>query len=554
MPRAQGRDQRRESKVSRSIAVLSYCVSLVFTLTGCGGGYVPGGGSSATSVIVTPASATVYQGGTVKFQVKIQGQNNQAVTWSLHDNFGTIDSTGRYTAPHDGYGGPETVTATSQADVSLKGTATVTVVPVEVKVSPATATLAPGATQAFTASVVGLSDTTVTWSVQEVSGGFITNEGIYTAPSAAGFYHVVATSAADATRSGNSIVTVTTSSAKFSPTGDMTQERGYHTATLLTDGKVLMAGGATLADPICIGGIPSAELYDPAAGSFVQSGHMLALRYAQTGTLLPSGEVLIAGGFGSGYDCEDNGEPAEASAELFDPATGSFKATGRMTTGRGRHTATLLPNGRVLIIGGASDGVYGTGFSASAELYDPTAGVFTSTGSMAAARFGHTATLLKNGKVLVIGGTGSYSSTSFSTAEVYDPATGQFSLTGSMTTPRSGHSATLLADGKVLITGGFNSSTAELYDPATGSFSATGQMGVMRAEHTATLLPNGLVLVAGGGSPTAELYNPSTGLFSPTASMETERTGHSATLLSNGKVLVAGGGSWSPLASAELYQ
>lgn len=546
--------------MSRSIAVLSYCVSLVFMLTGCGGGYVPGGGSSATatSVIVTPASATIYQGGAVQFQAKIQGQNNQAVIWSLKDNFGAIDSTGRYTAPHDGYE-TETVTATSQADGSWKGMATVTVLPVEVKVSPATAALAPGATQAFTASVVGLSDTTATWSVQEASGGSITNEGIYTAPSSAGFYHVVATSAADATRSGSSLVTVTTSSAKFSPTGDMTQGREYHTATLLTDGKVLIAGGGIPAD-LCIGGIPSAELYDPAAGSFAQSGHMLAPRYAQTGTLLPSGEVLIAGGFGPVSDCVDNGVPAATSAELFDPATGSFKATGRMTTGRGRHTATLLLNGKVLIIGGASDGVYGTGFSASAELYDPTAGVFNSTGSMAAARFGHTATLLKNGKVLVVGGTGSYSSSSFSTAEIYDPATGQFSLTGSTVTPRYGHSATLLADGKVLITGGTGlvngqfGVSSELYDPATGSFSATGQMGVMRAEHTATLLPNGMVLVAGGGSATAELYDPSTKLFSPTGGMETERTGHSATLLSNGKVLVAGGGSWSPLASAELYQ
>jgi WD40 repeat protein len=519
-------------------------------------------------VIVTPASATVYESRTVQFQATIQGQSNQAVTWSLQGNFGTIDSTGGYTAPHDGYGGPEIVTATSQTDGNVKGTATVTVLPVEVKVSPATTTLAPGATQSFTASIVGLSDTTIIWSVQEASGGFITNEGIYTAPSAAGFYHVVAASASDTTRSGSSIVTVTTSSASFSPTGDMTQERGYHTTTLLTDGKVLMAGGATRADPICIGGIPSAELYDPGAGSFAQSGHMLASRYAQTGTLLPSGEVLIAGGFGSGYDCEDLGEPAETSAELFDPATGSFKATGSMTMGRGAHTATLLPNGKVLIVGGGSDGgatlpFYGTG-SATAELYDPTAGVFTSTGSMAAARFGHTATLLKNGKVLVVGGTDFYSSTPFSAAEIYDPATGHFSLTGSMATPRAGHSATLLEDGKVLITGGFNtglingqfgvSSTAELYEPANGSFSATGQMGVMRDEHTATLLPNGMVLVAGGGSPTAEVYDPSTGVFSPTGSMESERTGHSATLLSNGKVLVAGGGSFSPLASAELYQ
>jgi hypothetical protein len=442
------------------------------------------------------------------------------------------------------------------------------VLPIEVKVSPATVTIAPGATQIFTASVVGLSDTTVTWSVQEANGGFITNEGVYTAPSAAGFYHVVATSVADPTRSGSNIITVTTSPAKFIPAGDMKQARGYHTATLLPNGKVLMAGGATPSDPICIGGIASVELYDPAAGSFAATGNLSLPRYAHTATLLPNGEVLIAGGFGSGYDCEDNGEPAEASVDLFDSVTGSWKPTSKMHEGRGAHTATLLPNGKVLFVGGGNQGgatlpFYGTA-SATAELYDPSANAFTSTGSMAAARFGHTATLLKNGRVLIAGGTDSYSDSPLATTEIYDPVTGHFVPTGSMATPRAGHTATLLADGRVLITGGLNtglingqfgvSSTAELYDPATGSFSATGQMGVMREEHTATLLPNGLVLVAGGGSPTAEVYDPSAGVFTPTSNMETERTSHSATLLSNGKVLVAGGGSWSSLASAELYE
>jgi hypothetical protein len=566
----------------RACVTLSVVIAM-FLGCGCGGGgNYPTSSSSnptpsppsspsqpSTIVAVTPSSTSVYEGGTVQFQAKVQGQTNQAVTWSLQDNFGTIDSNGLFTAPRDGYGGPEIVTATSQADPNAKGTAAVTVLPIEVKVSPATVTLAPGATQIFTASVVGLYDTTVTWSVQEATGGSITNDGVYIAPPAAGFYHVVATSIADPTRTGSSIVAVTTSTAKFTPTGDLQDARGFHTATLLTDGKVLMAGGATRAkgDPLCDEGKTSAELYDPNSGSFTKTGSLSTERYAHTATLLQNGDVLLAGGFGSGSDCEDLGEPSQSSVEIYNSATGTFQTAGNMTTGRAGHTATLLPNGKVLFVGGGDQGgstlpFYGTA-SATAELYDPSANVFTSTGSMAAARFGHTATLLKSGKVLIAGGTDSYSDNPLSTAEIYDPANGHFVSTGSMATPHAGHTATLLADGRVLITGGLNtglingqfgiSSTAELYDPAMGSFSTTGQMGVMREEHTATLLPSGLVLVAGGGSPTAEVYDPSVGLFIPTGSMETERTGHSATLLSNGKVLVAGGGSRSPLASAELY-
>jgi WD40 repeat protein len=557
------------------------CVTLsvliaIFMGCGCGGGgnvqtsssSDPPPSQPSTIVAVTPSSPSVYEGGTVQFQARVQGQSNQTVTWSLKDNFGTIDNNGLYTAPRDEYGGPETITATSQADPNAKGTAAVTVLPIEVKVSPTTVTLAPGAAQNFTASVVGLSDTTVTWSVQEANGGSITNDGVYIAPPATGFYHVVATTVADPTRAGTSIVTVTTSSAKFSPTGNMQQPRGYQTATLLTNGKVLMAGGATRADPLCAGGITSAELYDSSSGSFTKTGSLSAQRYAHTATLLQNGDALLAGGFGSGYDCEDLGEPSQSSAEIYNPSTGTFQTAGNMTMGRAGHTATLLANCEVLFVGGGDQGgatlpFYGTA-SATAELYDPSANAFTSTGRMAAARFGHTATLLKSGKVLIAGGTDSYSDSPLSTTEIYDPATGHFVPSGSMTTPRMGHTATLLADGRVLITGGFItglingqfgvSSTAELYDPATDSFSTTGQMGVMREEHTATLLPNGLVLVAGGGNPTAEVYDPSTGLFVPTSSMETERTGHSATLLPNGKVLVAGGGSRFPLASAELYQ
>jgi N-acetylneuraminic acid mutarotase len=252
-------------------------------------------------------------------------------------------------------------------------------------------------------------------------------------------------------------------------------------------------------------------------------------------------------------------------AELYDPASGLFSQTANMVAFRGGHTATLLMNGKVLVVGGADQDPGGTG-SASAELYDPGTGAFTPTGSMAVARFRHTATLLQNGKVLIAGGTPLSSSNPTSTAEVYDPATGSFIVTGGMTTAREEHTSTLLADGKVLIVGGASSvtgsggleltATAEVYDPSTGSFSVLGSMAAARSLQTATLLPSGAVLITGGGddNSTAELYDPVTGSFSITGGMETGRSGHSATLLPNGSVLVVGGGSFVGIATAELYQ
>jgi Putative Ig domain/Galactose oxidase, central domain len=277
---------------------------------------------------------------------------------------------------------------------------------------------------------------------------------------------------------------------------------------------------------------------------FKATGNMGTMRNSHTAVLLQDGTVLVVGGQGL------------ASAEKFDPGTGKFTATpGSMTVARSTHTATLLNTGKVLIAGGTN----GTTTLSTAELFDPVSGTFSLTaGGMSVARAGHTATLLADGRVLITGG-GSI------TADLFDPNTGMFTPTkGAMATARNNDTATLLANGKVLITGGFAGSTevatAELYDPMAETFSAAGSMTVARGNHTATLLntgtDNGKVLLAGGNNiPSAELYDPTTGGFSSTGSMATARAYHTAILLGDGTVLMVGGfdAGNNTLAAAELF-
>jgi hypothetical protein len=434
----------------------------------------------------------------------------------------------------------------------------------QLAISPAALTLPPNGTQTFTA--VGSASNSVTWAIQETGGGQINGVGFYTAPSTQGFYHVIATSIEQATVAASATVSVTTSSSRFTPTGSLNEARGLHTATLLPDNKVLVAYGSNSSSYIAATGyvgLSSIEVYDPGTGAFTEIvGESGAGTFGHTATLLPNGKVLLAGGFVN--DVWAYGSSVSSNeTSLYDSATGEFSATANMTASRGDHTATLLANGKVLIAGGADQDQTGTGL-ASAELYDPNTGAFTPTGSMAVGRFLHTATLLQNGKVLIVGGALTSTSDPVATAEVYDPSTGIFTMTGAMATAREQHTATLLADGRVLIVGGATSTgtgdlrpttTVEVYNPSSGSFSLTGSMAEARTFHTATLLTNGQVLVAGGGeeNSSAEVYDPATGSFSFTGEMEIGRSGHTATLLSNGSVLVAGGGIFAGLASAELY-
>ncbi|MFL6417205.1 MAG: kelch repeat-containing protein [Bryobacteraceae bacterium] len=232
--------------------------------------------------------------------------------------------------------------------------------------------------------------------------------------------------------------------------------------------------------------------------------------------MLPNGKVLVAGGLSFFCGC------AAVSAELYDPATGTWAATGSLGQGRLSHTATLLPNGMVLVAGGQD---IGSNSLASAELYEPATGTWSATGSLGAARVEHTTTLLPNGEVLAAGGFDS--SGALASAELYDSTSGSWTATGSLGTGRYLQTATLLPNGKVLVTAGIDSSGnlspgAERYDSASGTWTATGSLATARYLHTATLLPNGKVLVAGGvetlnigfGIVSAELYGSDLGVTS----------------------------------------
>ena len=335
----------------------------------------------------------------------------------------------------------------------------------------------------------------------------------------------------------------------FVVTGSLNTARFEHTATLLSNGMVLVVGGEDSSGDFS----ESAELYDRALGTWSATGSLNTPRIYHTATLLPNGLMLVAGGLDSLTIT------STASADLYDPALGTWSATGSLNTARDRHTATLLPNGMVLVAGGVQNG----SFSASAELYDPALGSWSATGSLNTARAFHTATLLPNGMVLVAGGK---ESDFLASAELYDPAQRELDVPLAASTPHANlHSATLLPSGLVLVAGGVDSSfknprvrncttrrwgagvplaastprglirrrpcwpmawcwwpgdlticvsaSAELYDPALGSWSATGSLAAARAYHTATLLPNGMVLVAAGEvisgvSASAELYDP----------------------------------------------
>jgi hypothetical protein len=352
-------------------------------------------------------------------------------------------------------------------------------------------------------------------------------------------------------------------SGTFKKTGDMTIGRSGCSVTLLLNGEVLLAGGfipnPSPQNPMdtITGPVDTAELYNPVTRTFTQTGSMTAARSDQSATLLPNGKVLLAGG--SGLD----------SAELYDPASGTFAPTGKMSFGRTGPSAVLLLDGKVLVAGGGNSPPPG------AELYDSTTGQFTATGSTQTQRSDATANLLANGDVLITGGSSLFGNDA-GTADYYDSASGTFRPPIDMTAPHEGGTSTLLLDGRALIAGGGNSfdlnlvsSNSDLFAPRHTTFFAGPQMTVPRLAQAAALLANGQVLIADGSNlfennylvnlSSAELYDPVQNKFLTTGS--TLVAGHGAVAaLSDGTVLLPGAGvspdPFGPpeiLAEAEIY-
>lgn len=339
---------------------------------------------------------------------------------------------------------------------------------------------------------------------------------------------------------------------------DLTDARADHTTVSLRTGKVLVMGGESkelVSEVSTIVYRNTSVLYDPAANTWTSTAvPMNAARSKHTATLTPLGNVLVVGGL--------NDVAILAGAEIYDPLTDAWSDAGNMSSGRQLHGAVLLPFGDVLVLGGNN----GTDPLNTVDLFRPAVtGTWTPVlDSMGQIRYSQQATILLDGRVLITGGQSS--SDILDNADIYDPVTGKW-VDGvhSMLSARIGHTMTLLPDGRVLVVGGQTVGTgvflasAEIYDPKTNTWTPTNSMNVARVQHTATLLPDGRVLVVGGydkyiAHDTTEVYNPATGVWQNGGNIDPARFGHTATLMADDRVLIVGGQNYfGYVAQTQLY-
>jgi hypothetical protein len=315
---------------------------------------------------------------------------------------------------------------------------------------------------------------------------------------------------------------------------DMNASRVAFVSVPLSDGQIIAIGGTFNAPSATA----SADVLSAAANGWTPTGAMSVARRYFAGVRLGDDRVLVAGGAGDGSGA------ALASAEVWNPMTAAFTGAGSMAVVRQSFSLTALPDGRALAAGGAPTFPNGAQ-TTTAELYDPLTNSWSQTGSMHAARLGHTGTLLPDCRVLIVGDN--------PTAELYNYKTGIFSTTGSESPQRSYHSATLLTDRRVLIAGGVDAgdtplATAVVYDPATGQFSPAGTMSESRTQAMAVRLPDGRVLVAGGltgaaktATATADIYDPATNSWHAAPDMKEKADSAQAQLLADGRAVIFGG-------------
>jgi hypothetical protein len=345
---------------------------------------------------------------------------------------------------------------------------------------------------------------------------------------------------------------------RWSPTGSMMTPRANHTATLLSDGRVLVAGGLSSDSS---GGIVSAEIYDPSSGKWSLTASMSTPRESQSATLLATGAVLVSGGNVDIFDGPTGG------AEVYQPKTGKWTTTGRMMTSRSSHISVTLADGSAIVSGGDYGNFAGFNPLAMTDRYNSKTNQWSPVGDMRVARGAvpkvagrayHTATKLRDGRVLVAGGFGYITDFTqtviLQTAEIFDPSSAAWRLTGNMKQPRAQHAAVALADGRVLVAGGYDFgpplASAEIFSPTSQAASPPDAMSMHpgfvlpRVAHRARLVsarvhravrPIGVLHPRRSGLPA-----PSMGTWTTTGSMHVGRAFQPATLLHNGKVLVEG--------------
>ncbi|CAN5227396.1 hypothetical protein BH09PSE6_BH09PSE6_03220 [soil metagenome] len=509
--------------------------------------------AAIASITISPAVATLPIGLTQPFTVAgvftdgTRPDITSVVTWRSSDAAkATIDAQGRARAVA---AGTSAITAILNGVTSNAVTFTVTPAQLlSIVVTPGNAPALIGATRQYTATGTFTDATTpdITSQVSWQSG----NTAIATI-SMSGLATGVSSGSATIRAMLNGIASNFASFDVALVPATMTAPRAGHTAQLLPNGKVLLAGGRSTSQIVTA----SAELYDPATNTFSATGPMTTPRAGAVSVLLANGRVLMIGG--------GLGNPALASCEIYDPSTGTWTPTGYMHYRRNGHQAVTLPDGKILAVGGLDTsatalpgGTYPT--IPQAEVYDPATGVWTETGSLPAGRWALQAILLGNGKVLTSGGFADSGQTAM--AELYDPATGVFTSIAPMLFSRTSHSATLLTNGQVLMSAGGGTPNSELFDPNTSSWHAPAlDMQAQRIEQAAVRLTDGKVLVVGGRLSTQvltiELFDPATSRWSTVGSLSAPRSQVTATLLSDGHVLIAGGANdpGPTTASSELY-